>query len=201
MLDVYKRQPLRHPLEVMGTIGEEGTRFGQALIGSQLVEGSWGEPQLDEFRGLEDGLTLRETMKAYGLPGSTTGVCRRDERVKAFIELHDEQGPILENAGISIGVVENIVAISWMHITVHEMCIRDSYRRSPILGVLWRHTVLCNRVCASSSCFRAGSGNAAAKNNEAHNVLSRGILSAHDYRKQHRYFRGMAADVQRRWIA
>lgn len=138
--------PLRHPLEVMGTIGEEGTRFGQALIGSQLVEGSWGEPQLDEFRGLEDGLTLRETMKAYGLSGSTTGVCRRDERVKAFIELHDEQGPILENAGISIGVVENIVAISWMHITVHGLAshpgtIPMSVRRDACVGA-------CKLICA-----------------------------------------------------
>lgn len=39
----------------------------------------------------------------------------------------------------------------------------DAYRRSPILGVLWRHTVLCNRVCASSSCFRAGSGQCCCK--------------------------------------
>lgn len=112
-------RPLTHSLEVMGTIGEEGTRFGQALIGSQLVEGSWGEAQLDEFRGLEDDLTLRQSMQAYGLPGSTEGVCRRSDPVKAFVELHAEQGPVLENAGISIGVVENIVAISWLHITVH----------------------------------------------------------------------------------
>ena len=112
-------QPLTHSLEVMGTVGEEGTRFGQALIGSQLVEGSWGEAELDEFRGMEDGLTLRQAIRAYGLPGDTQGVCRRHEPVKAFVELHAEQGPVLENAGISIGVVENIVAISWLHVTVH----------------------------------------------------------------------------------
>lgn len=136
---VESGEPLRHSLEVMGTIGEEGTRFGQALIGSQLVEGSWGEAQLDAFKGIEDGLTLRETMRAYGLPGTADGVCRRDEKVKAFVELHDEQGPVLENAGISIGVVENIVAISWMHITVHGLAshpgtIPMSVRRDACVG-------------------------------------------------------------------
>ncbi len=138
--------PLRRSLEVMGTIGEEGTRFGQALIGSQLVEGSWGEAKLDEIRGLEDGLTLREAMRAYGLPGNTEGVCRRDEAVRAFVELHAEQGPVLENAGISIGVVEQIVAISWLHITVHGLAshpgtIPMSVRRDACVGA-------CKLICA-----------------------------------------------------
>ncbi|MCI8443093.1 MAG: M20 family metallo-hydrolase [Provencibacterium sp.] len=145
-------RPLRHPLEVMGTIGEEGTRFGQALIGSQLVEGSWGEAQLDAFRGLEDGLTLREAMQAYGLPGSTKGVCRRNEQVKAFVELHDEQGPILENEGVSIGVVENIVAISWMHIKVkglasHPGTIPMSMRHDACVGA-------CKLICAATDYAR-----------------------------------------------
>lgn len=114
-------RPLRHPLEVMGTIGEEGTRFQRALIGSRLVQGSWGEAELDSVTGIEDGLTLRETMRAYGLPGNVEGVCRKNDRIKAFLELHAEQGPILENEGISIGIVETIVGIAWLHITVHGL--------------------------------------------------------------------------------
>lgn len=114
-------RPLRHPLEVMGTIGEEGTRFQRALIGSRLVEGSWGEKELDAFTGAEDGLSLRQAMQAYGLPGSLEGVCRRDEKVKAFLELHAEQGPILESEGVSVGIVENIVGIAWLNITVHGL--------------------------------------------------------------------------------
>ncbi len=144
--------PLRRSLEVMGTIGEEGTRFGQALIGSQLVEGSWGEAELDRFHGLEDGLSLRDTMRAYGLPGSTEGVCRRGEAVRAFIELHDEQGPVLENEGIAIGVVENIVAISWMHVTVHGLAshpgtIPMSVRRDACVGA-------CELICAVTNYAR-----------------------------------------------
>lgn len=145
-------KPLRHSLEVLGTIGEEGTRFGQALIGSQLIEGGWGEKQLDAFKGMEDGLTLRQTMRAYGLPGTTEGVCRRGERVKAFVELHDEQGPVLENAGQSIGVVENIVAISWMHITVHGQAshpgtIPMSVRKDACVGA-------CELICAVTAYAR-----------------------------------------------
>ncbi|MCB6345188.1 M20 family metallo-hydrolase [Enterocloster lavalensis] len=113
------KKPLKHTYEVLGTIGEEGTRFGQVLIGSQFMEGSFGEAQLDSVKGLEDGLTLRETIRNYGLTGDPAGACRRQDKVKAFIELHAEQGPILENAGKSIGIVENIVAISWLEVSVH----------------------------------------------------------------------------------
>lgn len=114
-------RPLQHSLEVMGTIGEEGTRFQRALIGSRLVEGSWGEKELDEFIGVDDGISLRDAMRAYGLPGNVDGVCRRGEKVKAFLELHAEQGPVLENEETSIGIVETIVGIAWLNITVHGL--------------------------------------------------------------------------------
>ena len=114
-------RPLRHTYEVLGTIGEEGTRFGQVLIGSQFIEGTFGEKELDQFRGIEDGLSLREAIHNYGLSADPKGSCRRGEKVKAFIELHAEQGPVLENANTVIGVVENIVAISWIEVAVHGL--------------------------------------------------------------------------------
>lgn len=112
-------RPLRHTFEVLGTVGEEGTRFGQVLIGSQFIEGSFGQQELDSFKGVEDGITLRDAIHSYGLSAEPEGACRRNDRVKAFIELHAEQGPVLENAGIAIGIVENIVAISWLEVAVH----------------------------------------------------------------------------------
>lgn len=108
--------PLRHTYEVMGTVGEEGVRFGQALIGSRYMCGIIGEKELDEYVGRDDGLTLREAMKGYGLSGDISKVSRVGEKLKATIELHAEQGPIMENEGVSIGVVDNIVAISWMEV-------------------------------------------------------------------------------------
>ena len=114
-------KPLRHTYEVLGTVGEEGTRFGQVLIGSQFIEGSFGEKELDSLIGIEDGLSLRQAIQNYGLTGDPSGSCRRGEKVKAFIELHAEQGPILENEKKDIGVVENIVAISWLEAEVYGL--------------------------------------------------------------------------------
>lgn len=55
-----------------------------------------------------EGTTLREAMLSYGLTGKLDGVDRSKEKVKAFIELHMEQGTLLEDEGIDLGVVDGI---------------------------------------------------------------------------------------------
>lgn len=107
---------LKHPYEVIGTIEEEGSRFGQVLIGSQFVAGVFGEEDLDRIRDFE-GMTLREILKSY-LPSETCPAYRRTEEILAVIELHGEQGPVLEAEKIDIGIVEDIVAISWITVSV-----------------------------------------------------------------------------------
>ena len=107
---------LKHSYEVVGIIEEEGTRFGQVLLGSQFVTGDLGETALDEIVD-QAGVTLRNALTEYNL----LDVCpalRKDNEIKAFLELHDEQGPVLENEQIDIGIVENIVAVSWLTVTV-----------------------------------------------------------------------------------
>lgn len=111
-------QPLRHPFIVVGTIGEEGTRFGQVLLGSQFMTGVFGEKQLDSIRGVEDGKTMRETMLDYGLSGDISDVRITPEKVAAMVELHGEQGPVLEESRNDIGIVEAIAGIAWLEITV-----------------------------------------------------------------------------------
>lgn len=108
---------LRHSFEVIGTIEEEGTRFGQVLLGSQFVTGAFGEEELDTI-GDPDGTTLNEILKSY-LPVETCPAYRKDDEILAVLELHDEQGPVLETENIDIGIVENIVAISWITVTVN----------------------------------------------------------------------------------
>ena len=93
-------QPLRHPFTVVGTIGEEGTRFGQVLLGSQFMTGIFGAEQLDILKGVEDGKTLRQAMIEYGLSGDVNKVCIDKDAVCAVVELHGEQGPVLEEEGI-----------------------------------------------------------------------------------------------------
>lgn len=107
---------LRHPYEVIGTIEEEGTRFGQVLLGSQFVTGVFGGKELDIISD-PDGTTLREILKSY-LPVDACPAYRKDDEILAVLELHDEQGPLLEAENMDIGIVENIVAISWLTVTV-----------------------------------------------------------------------------------
>ncbi len=108
---------LRHPFEVIGTVEEEGTRFGQVLLGSEMITGSCGEQELDTIRD-PDGTPLRRILADY-LPPDVRPARRKTEEIAAVLELHDEQGPVLEAEGIDIGVVGRIVAISWLTVTVN----------------------------------------------------------------------------------
>lgn len=110
------KKALKSPYEVMGIIEEEGTRFGQVLLGSQFVTGVFGEKEQDTIQDSE-GQTLREILKNYSQPDAFPAF-RKEDEVLAFLELHDEQGPVLETEGIDIGIVANIVAISWLTVTV-----------------------------------------------------------------------------------
>ncbi|RHW40367.1 Zn-dependent hydrolase [Neobacillus notoginsengisoli] len=106
----------KYPLEVVAMIEEEGTRFGGGLMGSRGIVGLLGE---EEFLRLQDkdGVTTEEAMKRIGLDPSLSK--KRDPKtMKAFLELHIEQGPILEEKGIPIGMVEAIVGLTQLEVTV-----------------------------------------------------------------------------------
>lgn len=107
---------LDHPFEVMGLIEEEGTRFGQVLTGSKFVTGKFSTPDLVKISD-ENGIKLGDVLSKYAAKNSCE-CFRPKEDIHAFLELHDEQGPYLENGNMDIGIVENIVAISWLTVTV-----------------------------------------------------------------------------------
>jgi allantoate deiminase len=106
----------KYPLEVVVLVEEEGARFGGGLMGSRGMTGLLSE---EEFKSLtdKDGISTIEAMKKIGLDSSLPK--RRDPKtMKAFLELHIEQGPILEEKNISIGVVEAIVGLTQYEVTV-----------------------------------------------------------------------------------
>lgn len=111
-------QPLMHNFTAVGTVGEEGTRFGQVLLGSQFMTGVFGEKNLDTIRGIEDHKTLRETIKDYGIRDKAEESCIEKDAVYAVVELHGEQGPVLEEENTEIGIVRAIAGIVWLEITV-----------------------------------------------------------------------------------
>jgi N-carbamoyl-L-amino-acid hydrolase len=102
----------RHPLEVIIFQNEEG-----GLIGSRAINGELTEKELDLVS--RSGKTIGEGIKFIG--GDVTklsGVKRAKGSIAAYLELHIEQGGILENEKIDIGVVEGIVGINWWDVTI-----------------------------------------------------------------------------------
>jgi len=102
----------RHPLEVVSFTDEEG-----GLIGSRAMIGEIGDATLSVVS--HSGITIGEGIRAVGGdPNRLDLAVRRPGELKAFIELHIEQGAILHEENIDIGVVEGIVGIRWWDVTI-----------------------------------------------------------------------------------
>ena len=104
----------RHPLAVAFFSNEEGARFAPDMMGSLVYVGGLSAEEAHDTVGI-DGSTVGAELQRIGYLGSvpTPGLVP-----KAFVELHIEQGPVLEEAGIQIGVVEGVQGISWTEITI-----------------------------------------------------------------------------------
>jgi hydantoinase/carbamoylase family amidase len=106
------RIPVRAPLEVVCFVGEESSRFGFSTLGSSLVA---GEVRPRDLKNAVDqqGTRLEAVLASFGITGRNLNKLRRDpRRIKAYLELHIEQGPILEAKGKRIGLVTSIAAPS-----------------------------------------------------------------------------------------
>jgi N-carbamoyl-L-amino-acid hydrolase len=114
---VERGERLRHPLEVYDFLAEEPSEFGLSCIGSRALAGMLSADMLDLRR--PDGMTLREGL-AYvgGDPESLAAVRRSPDGTAAYVEVHIEQGRVLEQEGTAIGIVTDIVGIHRERITV-----------------------------------------------------------------------------------
>jgi N-carbamoyl-L-amino-acid hydrolase len=104
-------------IELIQFTAEEPTRFGVGCIGSRLLAGVLGPEADDSLRG-NDGETLRTARTRAGFAGDLAAVRLRQGSYAAFVELHIEQGPILQREEIAIGMVTNIVGPASFFITV-----------------------------------------------------------------------------------
>jgi len=102
------------PIEVVVFTGEEGSAFGLTLLGSTALI---GELPLENAlkKKNKEGKTLYKSLKEIGYLGNFT---RTLDDVEYFIEMHVEQGPVLYNKKIPIGIVENIAGIAWVYATI-----------------------------------------------------------------------------------
>ncbi len=106
------------PLEFAALVEEEGARFGGGLYGSRAMTGRVSRKELDTFRD-RDGISLGEAMKSAGFdPDRIQEAVRPEGSLKAFIEMHIEQGPILESEGTDLGLVRTIVGITQQEVEI-----------------------------------------------------------------------------------
>lgn len=104
----------RHPVELAIFTNEEGARFQPAMLGSAVMA---GKVSLEDAYNQRDrhGIRLVDELERIGYLGSEPCVARP---MRAYLELHIEQGPFLEEARLPVGVVEGIVGIAWGRVTL-----------------------------------------------------------------------------------
>lgn len=99
-----------HPIEIVSFACEESARFGVSTVGSKAMTGLFDK---EKFRHLKDrdGITMEEALSLCALDiDSVEEASRENEEIKAFFELHVEQGPVLMNNNKNIGIVTGIAA-------------------------------------------------------------------------------------------
>lgn len=107
----------KHSIELLIFTSEEPTRFGIGCLGSRLLAGTLS-PQTAAKLTDKNGASVDKVRMRAGFRGELRDVQLPPNYYKAFVELHIEQGPILEREHISVGIVERIAAPASLMITV-----------------------------------------------------------------------------------
>ncbi|HWI38635.1 MAG TPA: allantoate amidohydrolase [Burkholderiales bacterium] len=115
-----KGRKLPFAIEAVGFGDEEGVRFGTTMLGSQAIAGVVDPAVLDKQDAR--GVTIRQALSEFGLnPAGVKAVARRKSDVLAYVELHIEQGPVLESEGLPVGVVTAINGFSRLKVALRGL--------------------------------------------------------------------------------
>ena len=104
-------QKFRRSIELLLLTSEEPTRFGIGCLGSRLISGTLDPERADRLRDtleIESDGTLNTVREAAGFHGELASVRLQNGFYHAWVELHIEQGPLLEREGLPLGIVTNI---------------------------------------------------------------------------------------------
>ncbi|MEK3721458.1 Zn-dependent hydrolase [Paenibacillus sp. FSL H8-0034] len=108
----------RYPIELISFACEESARFGVSTIGSKAMAGKLNPDSLAHLLDNE-GTSFPQALAAVGLDFTQiTNARRKNNALKAFFELHIEQGPLLEKRGVEIGIVTGIAAPIRLEVTI-----------------------------------------------------------------------------------
>ena len=133
-----KGRRLPFAIEVVGFADEEGVRFASTLLGSRAIAGTFDEAALGAKD--KDGVTMRQALTQFGLDPDHIGAAARTRReLHAYVELHIEQGPVLEGLNLPVGVVTAIsgatrLAVSLAGMAGHAGTVPMALRRDALAG-------------------------------------------------------------------
>ena len=125
-------------IEVVGFADEEGVRFGVTLLGSRGLAGSWGDDWLDKQDS--NGISLAQALRDFGLaPELIHQAKRKPSDFIGYLELHIEQGPLLESTDLALGVVTAIngakrLNFSFKGMAGHAGTVPMSLRQDALVG-------------------------------------------------------------------
>jgi len=103
---VKEKIPHTHPITVVVWTNEEGARFDPAMMSSGVITGKFDKDVMLASKDTE-GITFKEALEASGYMGKAENRMS-EEKFMALVELHVEQGPVLENEKKDIGVLEGV---------------------------------------------------------------------------------------------
>jgi allantoate deiminase len=161
----HERMPF--PMEVIAFGDEEGVRFPVTLTGSKAVSGTLNAAALGARDA--DGFSIRDALAAFGCPADVQSVARKPKDVRAYLEVHIEQGPVLEARNLPIGVVTGISGASRLKVTVsgtagHAGTVPMNLRRdaaaaaAEMILTVERRAVATEDLVATVGCFQTRPG-------------------------------------------
>jgi N-carbamoyl-L-amino-acid hydrolase len=138
------------PILLVNWTNEEGSRFAPAMLGSGVYAGAI-DPDAARARADRDGVRFGDALAAIGYRGD---VAAGAVPIGAMVELHIEQGPILEAEGITIGVVQGVQAIRWFDVAftgrdAHSGTTPMALRRDALLAAARLTTRVHDLACGT----------------------------------------------------
>ena len=110
LLELIKDIDLPYTIEILAFADEEGVRFPTALMGPRVLAGTFDEANLALTD--KDGISLKDALADFGgSPTDLKDAKRNPEEILGYLEVHIEQGPVLEDAGKAVGIVTAICGI------------------------------------------------------------------------------------------
>jgi N-carbamoyl-L-amino-acid hydrolase len=166
------------PIVVAAFTNEEGNRYAPDMMGSLVHVGGLDLEQALNTKGI-DGSILGDELQRIGFAGSMpVGAIKP----RAYLELHIEQGPVLEAEGISIGAVEDLQGISWQEITIdgvanHAGTTPTRLRHDAGLAAARINTFLRDQLASASASTVATVGSIEYRPNVINVIPSQAILT------------------------